>query len=414
MAKKKRPTACEGRKLTKGPRGGHYYVTPSGYKKYCKVTAKKKTTAPTKKKKKAIARPRPRPVIAAAQPPPQIVIPKVIPKVAPIPIVSQARAQAPKVLPPVRAANMPVALKSVRLDGADTRPGMMKRPMATSNILQPPVIARPTPVVAPMEVSARVPIPEDVRQTFFQTFPYEEFKKYFHDNINDFHFTENDFLGGGIAGRVYRATYTGLSPRIPKVVALKFFFPQQDLREVEPYVMSRIMNNPQLRSSQVLMPIYGGGLTRDMRPFMVYKLMPGGSLKDYMGQRNFNISDAEAVRLMMDIMDGVHILHIHNIAHLDLHEGNVMVDNGRAVIGDFGFACTSDPANPCPNFSLYKDLRSVLTIMGFITSGKKTFLQVSIFNKAKTLFHINENELTLAIISRNFMDVLNEFRFFQL
>ncbi len=74
------------------------------------------------------------------------------------------------------------------------------------------------------------------------------------------------------------------------------------------------------------------------RPYIVMELMPGDNLDDYLRQRG-PLPPATAVRLMLDVMEGLREAHRVGVIHRDVKPSNCFFgDDGRLKVGDFGLA----------------------------------------------------------------------------
>lgn len=89
-----------------------------------------------------------------------------------------------------------------------------------------------------------------------------------------------------------------------------------------------------------IVPVYAFG-EFDGRPFLVMKMMDGGSLSARLRQNGpgFRLSPHEAARLVRDIAHGVHHAHQRGLLHRDLKPANILLDNdGLPHVADFGLA----------------------------------------------------------------------------
>lgn len=242
-----------------------------------------------------------------------------------------------------------------------------KKPIAPQPLLIPS--GSVVPLVPYLSEQTQKQQPKNVLN---RDFPLEKFQKVFKDKIEDFsEMKGSDLLGEGVDGKVYKATYHGTNPMIPKneFVAVKFFNSRSDM---EPYVMSKIMKNNALRTSKYLIPIYGGGIyisgiNRNKKPFLVYKLMTEGTLFDFAQKYNWNVPNQIVYNVMVDIIYGVHLLHKNKIAHTDMHANNIFVSNEHGIIGDFGRACTSDKIIPCGGNAKLLDYQQIVHALHLMT-----------------------------------------------
>jgi hypothetical protein len=74
------------------------------------------------------------------------------------------------------------------------------------------------------------------------------------------------------------------------------------------------------------------------RPYIVMELMPGDSLDDYI-RRNGSQPPARAVRMILDVIEGLQEAHRVGVVHRDVKPSNCFFDaDGRLKIGDFGLS----------------------------------------------------------------------------
>ncbi|MBU1215742.1 MAG: protein kinase [Gammaproteobacteria bacterium] len=91
----------------------------------------------------------------------------------------------------------------------------------------------------------------------------------------------------------------------------------------------------QVRHPHVLQ-IYDQGVTDDA-VFIVMEYLPGGTLKQRIGQQGLEAGDAW--RVLREIVQALIEVHERGIIHRDIKPENIMLrDDGSAVLGDFGVA----------------------------------------------------------------------------
>lgn len=86
-----------------------------------------------------------------------------------------------------------------------------------------------------------------------------------------------------------------------------------------------------------IVPVYEADI-EGRWPYLVFEYIAGQTLEQ-MAARRGAFPPAEAVALMMDILDAVAVAHTSGVVHRDLKPSNVLVDvAGRARVMDFGIA----------------------------------------------------------------------------
>ena len=75
--------------------------------------------------------------------------------------------------------------------------------------------------------------------------------------------------------------------------------------------------------------------------FLQMELCEGGTLQDFMTKRKSrdDIPEDYLWIILLDIATGLHVLHDHDIVHLDIKPDNIFItEDGKLKIGDFGMA----------------------------------------------------------------------------
>ena len=89
-----------------------------------------------------------------------------------------------------------------------------------------------------------------------------------------------------------------------------------------------------------IVPIYDVG-ENEGRPFIIMRLLDGGTLRDKIQRGNFNL--AELVQAIEQIAGALAAAHARQIVHRDIKPGNILFDNhGSAFLSDFGIAKVLD------------------------------------------------------------------------
>ncbi|MEX0741665.1 MAG: serine/threonine-protein kinase, partial [Phycisphaeraceae bacterium] len=78
--------------------------------------------------------------------------------------------------------------------------------------------------------------------------------------------------------------------------------------------------------------------TRQGEPCIIMELLPGDSLKQQV-DKNQPLEEAKALRIALDVANGLMATNRRGLLHLDVKPGNIMFDSkGTAKLLDFGFA----------------------------------------------------------------------------
>ena len=86
-----------------------------------------------------------------------------------------------------------------------------------------------------------------------------------------------------------------------------------------------------------IVPVFEADV-QDQQPYLVFEYVPGQTLSKLLAARGA-LPGAEAVALMMDVLDALVAAHAAGVVHRDLKPSNVLVDeSGRARVMDFGIA----------------------------------------------------------------------------
>ena len=147
-----------------------------------------------------------------------------------------------------------------------------------------------------------------------------------------------DEIGRGGMAIVYRA----YDPRFRRHVAVKLM--TQDLLG-EPVLTARFEREAHTIASlehPAIVPVYDFGEEKG-RPFMVMRLMTGGTLSDRL--RSGPMSITETSTILTRIGSALERAHNKGIVHRDLKPSNIMFDDyGDAYLADFGIARLTESA----------------------------------------------------------------------
>src|SRR5688572_12855895 len=137
-------------------------------------------------------------------------------------------------------------------------------------------------------------------------------------------------LGSGGMGQVYEAEPTGGGPHVAiKVLSGRL--------QANPVSVERFRQEGRL-AAQIAHPRCVFVLRADAdrgRPYIVMELMPGDTLKDLVDRKK-TVPAPEAIRLILDVIDGLQEAHRLGVIHRDVKPSNCfLLPDGRVKIGDF-------------------------------------------------------------------------------
>ncbi|PKC61876.1 kinase-like protein [Rhizophagus irregularis] len=81
------------------------------------------------------------------------------------------------------------------------------------------------------------------------------------------------------------------------------------------------------------------GITKGPKDYiLVLEYANDGNLKDYLEEKFASLNWNDKIKMAMDITSGLKFLHSKEIIHRDLHSKNILVNNGKLLIADFGLS----------------------------------------------------------------------------
>ncbi len=164
---------------------------------------------------------------------------------------------------------------------------------------------------------------------------HAEEKTYIPRRLNHYELIEE--VGHGGLGRVFKAKDTRTQALVAiKILHAKYYDDQRFLgifhRELMIMASLHHKHIVSYLDSHFRPPIY----------FVVTEFVDGWSGYAF-GKKVKKVPPLVAICILMDIMQGIDHLHLHDIVHSDLSAANYMLDkNGRVFVADFGLACVQD------------------------------------------------------------------------
>ncbi|KAI8836935.1 kinase-like domain-containing protein, partial [Chytriomyces cf. hyalinus JEL632] len=142
-------------------------------------------------------------------------------------------------------------------------------------------------------------------------------------------------ISHGGFGEVLKATWLGHTQ-----VAVKRLHVRLETSKLKEDFLREVKTWYPLRHPHIV-PLLGACATAE-RPFMVSPLMGRGhalQFMDWCGQRDRNLIEVKAIKLLYEVSLGMQYLHARGVVHGDLKAVNILIDkNENAYVADFGFA----------------------------------------------------------------------------
>lgn len=147
-------------------------------------------------------------------------------------------------------------------------------------------------------------------------------------NLGAVYTVERELGGGGMSrvfvaqdeGRGRRVVLKILPPDLAAGVSLERF--QREIR------LATKLQHPHI------VPVLGSGET-DGLPYYIMPFVEGESLRDRL-LRQQQLPVDEAIRIAREVASALEYAHSHDIVHRDIKPENILLQDGRAVVADFG------------------------------------------------------------------------------
>src|SRR5687767_5834444 len=142
-------------------------------------------------------------------------------------------------------------------------------------------------------------------------------------------------LGGGGMSRVFVATDTALGRK----VVVKVLPPEMASHMLAERFRREISLAAQLRHPHIV-PLFAAGNAPGDEAGLLYYTMPfveGESLRARL-LRDGRMGIREGIQLIREVADALSYAHSHGVVHRDIKPENILVENGHAVVLDFGVA----------------------------------------------------------------------------
>jgi serine/threonine protein kinase len=147
-----------------------------------------------------------------------------------------------------------------------------------------------------------------------------------HPQISYEEFSDQELVGRGVSGLVKKARWGGLT------VAIKYLY---DSREMP----TELNNLNRVFGGEHIIRFYGHTTSNHGEMGIVMEYCANGTLHDYLNSNFHQFTWENKFDMAQEITRGLRFVHHQGLLHRDLHDGNILIDDGgHALIADFGLA----------------------------------------------------------------------------
>ena len=148
---------------------------------------------------------------------------------------------------------------------------------------------------------------------------------------------ERELGAGGMA-----TVYLAHDLKHDRKVALKVLRPELAAVIGAERFLSEIKTTANLQHPHIL-PLFDSG-TADGQLYYVMPYVEGDSLRDRL-HRETQLSVADAVRVASEVAAALEYAHRHGVVHRDIKPENILLQDGSALVADFGIALAVQQAD---------------------------------------------------------------------
>ena len=148
---------------------------------------------------------------------------------------------------------------------------------------------------------------------------------------------ERELGAGGMA-----TVYLAHDIRHDRKVALKVLKPELAAVIGAARFLSEIKTTANLQHPHIL-PLHDSGVVEGT-VFYVMPLVQGESLRDRLN-REKQLPIPDAIRITTEVADALQYAHVHNVIHRDIKPENILLQDGHALVTDFGIALATRSAD---------------------------------------------------------------------
>jgi eukaryotic-like serine/threonine-protein kinase len=156
------------------------------------------------------------------------------------------------------------------------------------------------------------------------------------DQLTDRYRIERELGSGGMA-----TVYLAHDVRHDRKVALKVLKPELAAVIGASRFLAEIKTTANLQNPHIL-PLHDSGII-DGTVYYIMPFVDGESLRDRLS-REKQIPIPDAIRITTAVADALQYAHSHKVIHRDIKPENILLQNGHALVADFGIALAVNSA----------------------------------------------------------------------
>ena len=150
-------------------------------------------------------------------------------------------------------------------------------------------------------------------------------------SLGDAYAIERELAPGGMS-RLFLATEASLDRKV--VIKL---LPPETASDVSEARFKREVHLAALLQHPHILPVLSVGSTRDGIFYYIMPFVAGESLRQRLERPN-RVPTTEAIRILREIAGALAMAHERGIVHRDIKPSNILLQEGHAVVTDFGIA----------------------------------------------------------------------------
>jgi serine/threonine-protein kinase ULK2 len=154
--------------------------------------------------------------------------------------------------------------------------------------------------------------------------------------IDNYIMSLKDVLGSGAYGTVYGGTLSDKKVQIAVKQISLAILNKKNSDKIFTSLKSEIANMRLLNHPNIVRLLDVKKSANNL--YLIMEFCNEGSLEGYLTKNLGRLSEAEGLKMITELVSGYEALYRNNIVHRDLKPANILLHDGVAKLGDFGFS----------------------------------------------------------------------------